>query len=90
MEALLHKVGNDPSTLETFLEDPHAILNRFTLTDDEKRQILEWDLHAIMGSGVSPMALMFAYVASNGGLDSRDEYIRILQEPPTNPKIKES
>jgi len=43
--------------------------------------VKDWDLHAIVDSGVSPMALMFAYVAAHGGLESRDEYIRILKAP---------
>jgi len=82
VESFLHKLGNDHSTTEAFIQDGAAVLDRFPLSEEERRQILDWDLHAIVDSGVSPMALMFGYVATNGGPDvARDEYIRILKGP---------
>jgi len=82
LEAFLHKIGNDKASLEAFLEDSSGVLSRYNMSEEERRQVLEWDLHAIVDSGVSPMALMFAYVAAHGGPEqSRDEYIRILKGP---------
>jgi len=84
VESFLHKLGNDKPTLEAFVTSREAVLDTYPLSAEERRQILEWDLHAIVNSGVSPMALMFGYVAANGGPDkARDEYIRILKAPPT-------
>lgn len=82
VEAFLHKVGNDRDAMESFMAEPDSVLSKYTMTDEERRSILEWDLHAIVDSGVSPMALMFAYVAAHGGPDkARDPYIKILNGP---------
>lgn len=82
VEAFLHKLGNDGPTMEAFLADPETVLDRYTMSAEERRQLIEWDLHAIINSGVSPMALMLAYFNTHGGHDARPEYIRILKEPP--------
>ncbi len=82
VEAFLHKLGNDGSTLESFLDNPAAVLDSYSMTDEERRQLIEWDLHAIVDSGVSPMALMLGYFAAHGGHDARPEYVRILKEAP--------
>lgn len=84
VESFLHKLGNDDETLTTFLSEPETVLDRYALSDEERRQILEWDLHAIVDSGVSPMALMLGYFAAHGGHDARPEYVRILKEAPAN------
>jgi len=84
VEAFLHKIGNDKDSLTAFMADQDSVIKRYTMTDEERRQIKEWDLHAIVDSGVSPMALMFAYVAAHGGPDkARDQYISILNGPKT-------
>jgi len=89
VEAFLHKLGNDKPILEAFVENKEAVLDKCPLSDEERRQILDWDLHAIVDSGVSPMALMFGYVAANGGPDvARDEYIRILKGPKQSDETK--
>ncbi len=82
VEAFLHKLGNDSSTLESFLANPAAALDSYSMTDEERRQLIDWDLHAIVDSGVSPMALMLGYFAAHGGHDARPEYVRILREKP--------
>jgi len=82
VEAFLHKIGNDGESLEAFMADPNSVMNRYTMTAEERRQILEWDLHAIVDTGVSPMALMFAYVAAHGGPEkAREQYVKILNGP---------
>lgn len=83
IESFLYKLGNDRATQQSFGVDPGPVLDRFPLAEAERRQILEWDLHALIDAGVSPMLLMFGYVSANGGLKAREQYIAILKQPPT-------
>ncbi len=81
VESFLYRLGNDEETLRVFLNDPKTALARFNFTDEERRQLLEWDLHAIVDTGVSPMALMLGYFAAHGGHGARDQYVNILKGP---------
>ena len=66
LSKLIYRLYVEGELRKRFREDPGAILDRFDLTEEEKRIVIEKDYVALYGLGVHPM-LVAHYVSVTGG-----------------------
>jgi len=78
MERLLHQLCVDRPTKQRFKDEPEKLLGRLALTEEEKHQLLTFDVAAMQRHGINPMLTM-GYWQENAPDRSPVAYMRALQ-----------
>ena len=58
VERVLHQLTIDRSAKQSFKEDAAAYLERFALSEDERRMLAQFDVKGLQDAGVNPMLTM--------------------------------
>ena len=58
LERLLHQLCVDRHAKQRFGQEPHKVLGRLALTEEEVRMVLSFDVAAMQRHGVNPMLTM--------------------------------
>ncbi len=80
IEKALWQASRDPEDAQRLLADAHAYLGEFSIDEEERWLVADWDLRALVDRGVNPMVLMMAYAAVNGPAASPGYPKRLHQE----------
>lgn len=80
VEGIMFSLQSNPGFLARFKADPIAVLSEYPLSEEERQNILNWNVRALSDSGVSDMLLMVAFIEINGPQGMPD-YMRQLNEP---------
>lgn len=78
MEKLLHQLCVDRSVKQRFQQDPLKLLERYALTEPERRMVLGFDVKAMQAHGVNPMLTM-GFWQENAPDRSPPAYLRALR-----------
>jgi hypothetical protein len=73
----LHKLGyhvfRDPAVRERFKKDPHAVMDEFGLTEDEKKLVLSRDGVKMYNLGIQPYIIFALVWQAFGEWPSREQ-----------------
>lgn len=58
LERVLHQLSVDRSSKQRFRDDAEGFLRRFPLAENERRMVLDFDVHGLQQAGVNPMLTM--------------------------------
>ncbi len=80
VEGIMFSLQSNVSFLERYRAAPKAVLEEYPLTEEEQRNILNWNVRALSDSGVSDMLLMVAFTTINGQ-ETIPDYLRRMNTP---------
>ncbi|WP_322012764.1 hypothetical protein [Paraburkholderia sp. J12] len=77
LERVLHQLSVDRSAKQRFREDAEGFLQRFVLTDGERRMVLDFDVLGLQQAGVNPMLTMGFWQELAPNRDMREYMARL-------------
>ncbi len=77
IEKLLWQATANPVDAGRFRAEPTDYLAGFRIDEDERTQLMNWDVASLADRGVNPMLLLMAFSAVTGSLDMMDYVSRI-------------
>lgn len=80
-ERALWEITDSRENLELFNSDPDSFLDRYALSDEEKKLLKEKDVKALAERGNSDMLVMLFWVATSGGFQALPEYLGRMNAP---------
>lgn len=80
-ERALWEISNSPENVQQFSSNPDGLLDRYTLSDEEKKLIKEKNVRVLADQGNSQMLLMMFWIAVSGGFQSLPEYLGRMNAP---------
>lgn len=75
LEKVFWQMGSAPAEFESYRASPEVYLEKFRLTEDERRLVLDLDVAQLLKVGVNPLLLMMSYAMIQGGLEAIGEYM---------------
>lgn len=82
IEDALWQASMNPVKASSLREDAESYLQDFRIDDEERSLVTQWDIRALLESGVNPMVLMMANAAVNGP-EAAGAYIEKANTPRT-------
>lgn len=74
-EHALWDLSGNPVNIQQYMADPDAFLDRYNLSDEERKMIREKDVKGLAKQGNSQMLIMLFYLAQEGGFEHLPDYL---------------
>lgn len=77
IEKLLWQAASNPVDAGKFRAEPAHYLAGFRIDEEERTQLMNWDVAGLADRGVNPMLLLMAFSIVTGSLDMMNYVSRI-------------
>ena len=80
-ERALWEITSSMGSIQEYLSDPDAVLDRYALSAEEKTLLKDKDVKALAERGNSQMLLMLFWISTSGGFESLPDYLGRMNAP---------
>ncbi|WP_330212001.1 hypothetical protein [Pseudomonas sp. Z18(2022)] len=74
IEAFLYDLAYKAGHMQRFKTEAQSLFDEYFMSQQDRSDILNWEVRAMHERGVSPMLLLLCYTAVYG-IEKRDEYL---------------